>query len=235
MAKQSPLIYRYHFTFDDNHKVVFEINLDPDTLEYIPRDNQEIPEWALFDYLPCEQCGQEQKKSDYCPIAVNIADVVETFKDMYSYDVVNVTVETKERVLTKQRVPIQMALGSLLGIIMVTSGCEDLDRLRPMVRFHLPFASVEETMYRAASMYLLAQYFRKKHGLEPDWDMNELASIYHRIERINVNLCRRLETASTKDANLNAVVYLDIFAKVLPMSIKKGLAQFEYMFFRYLS
>ena len=37
---------------------------------------------------------------------------------------------------------------------MALSGCPVLEQLKPMARFHLPFASVEETIYRAASMYL---------------------------------------------------------------------------------
>tara|TARA_B100000686_G_scaffold86198_1_gene93073 strand:- start:90 stop:251 length:162 start_codon:yes stop_codon:yes gene_type:complete len=34
------------------------------------------------------------------------------------------------------------AVSSLLGIYMVTSGCPVMDKLRPMVRFHLPLATV---------------------------------------------------------------------------------------------
>lgn len=235
MVNQDSMSYQYHFTFEDNRKVDFEIKLNPQTLKYIPRDNQEIPEWAKFSYLPCEQCAQGRDMQDYCPIAVNIADVAEAFKDIKSYDVVDVTVETEARDFSKQRVPIQQALSSLLGIIMVTSGCDSLDKLRPMVLVHLPFATVQETTYRSTSMYLLAQYFRKKHGLEPDWDMNELRDIYIKIEEVNVNLCKRLREASTKDALMNAVVILDVFAKNLPMSIEEDLLEFDGIFFPYLS
>ena len=53
---------------------------------------------------------------------------------------------------------------SLIGIYMVTSGCPIMDKLRPMARFHLPFASTEETIYRAISTYLLGQYFLEQKG-----------------------------------------------------------------------
>ncbi|HIG56908.1 MAG TPA: hypothetical protein EYQ18_23560 [Candidatus Handelsmanbacteria bacterium] len=33
------------------------------------------------------------------------------------------------------------------------------------------------TAYRAISMYLMAQYFRKKRGLEPDWALADIALI----------------------------------------------------------
>ena len=33
-----------------------------------------------------------------------------------------------------------------------------MESLKPMVRFHLPFATVEETVFRSVSTYLLSQY-----------------------------------------------------------------------------
>lgn len=235
MAEQSQLFYRYHFTFEDNKKVVLEVNLDPETLKYIPSSTQETPEWARFDYLPCEQCVEQNKETECCPVAANIAEVVVAFKDVYSYERVDVIVETNERVYFGEKVSIQQAMSSIVGIIMVTSGCEDLDKLKPMVRFHLPFSTTEETIYRAASMYLLAQYIRGKHGMSSDWEMNELTRIYQKIEQINTNLCKRLEMASRKDASLNAIIILDTYAKSVPMSIEETLADLEHLFSIYLS
>ena len=51
----------------------------------------------------------------------------------------------------------QQAMSSVLGLIMATSGCPWTDRLRPMARFHLPFASEAETLYRSVGMFLLAR------------------------------------------------------------------------------
>ncbi len=65
-----------------------------------------------------------------------------------------------------------------MGIYMVTSGCPVMGKLKPMVKFHLPFASGEETSYRMVTMYLLAQFFKYKNGKEPDWDLKNLVKIY---------------------------------------------------------
>lgn len=234
MGNQSPLFFKYHFLFDKGKEVAFELNLDPVTFKYIPPSDQKQPEWARLDGFACDHCICQQEGLDFCPVAVNIADIITVFGDMISYDVVDVTVESKERLYVKEQVSIQQALSSLLGIIMVTSGCKDLDMLKPMVKFHLPFASIEETIYRAASMYLLAQYFRHKRGLAPDWDMTGLISVYRRIDMINMNLCNRLRKASSEDANLNAVVILGTFAQVMPISVEEGLAEFEDLFMHYL-
>jgi hypothetical protein len=233
MGGQQTVYFRYTFR-NPGGTVRFTIELDPESLTYIRRENSPPPEWTRLDYLSCEDCKIRNKNGEHCPVAVNISHVVEAFKDVYSYDVTDVIVETEERTYFKEQVPVQKAVSSLLGIIMVTSGCEDLDRLRPMVRFHLPFATIEETVYRAASTYLLAQYFRAKNGLEPDWDMKELVGIYQRIAQINANICKRLQIASSKDASLNAVVILDTFAQMLPLSIEDTLKSFEYLFGSYL-
>lgn len=234
MTENGPLTFRYHFTFSDGRTVSLEANLDPQTLEYIPPDGREVPAWAQFDYLPCAQCVEKSRESIFCPIAANVRDVIEAFQDVYSFENVDVVVETQDRLYTKKQFPIQQALSSFLGIIMVSSGCEDLDKLRPMVKFHLPFATFEETIYRAASMYLLAQYFRGKHGMDPDWDIQELVDIYQRISSINANLCKRLQNATEKDAGLNAVVILDTFTKMVPFSIEDALGDIEHLFSPYL-
>lgn len=234
MSEKTPLFYRYHFVFDSDHAVDIKINLDPETLQFIPSDKQPAPYWARFDYLVCEGCHLNISDQSFCPVAVNIASVIKAFKDAYSYDVVDVTVETQDRMYAKLQVPIQQPLSSLLGIIMVTSGCENLDKLRPMAKYHLPFASTEETIYRATSMYLLAQYLRYKKGLKPDWDMTELVDIYDNIDQINANICKRLQEASKKDASLNAVVILDVFAQMISTSFEYTLKDFEYLFAPYL-
>lgn len=232
-TEAADLFFRYHFTFDQQHEVTFEARLDPKTLDYLPASTRTPPYWTSFEYQSCEDCIYREGLK-HCPIAVNVGAVVEAFKDIYSYETVNVKVETRDRVYSKNGISVQQGLGSLLGIIMVTSGCGDLDKLRPMVRFHLPFASLEETIYRAVSMYLLAQYFRRKGGLEPDWNLSELVKIYHKIDAININFCKRLQIVAKKDADLNAVVVLDTFAQMLPFSIAERLDHLEYLFTSYL-
>ena len=85
----------------------------------------------------------------------------------FSYEEVDVRISTDERSYVKHTT-MSEALSSLLGVYMVTSGCPIMDKLRPMVRFHLPMASSEETTFRAIAMYLVAQYFRARHGQDPD-------------------------------------------------------------------
>lgn len=228
------LFFRYHFAFKEGDPIVIEIKLDPKTLEFIvPGQGQVIPEWCKLDYQSCDAC--EITDSDYCPVAANIAVIVEAFKVVPSIEIVDVIVETNDRTYYKEQISIQKALGSLFGIIMVTSGCKSLDKLRPMVRFHLPFATMEETIYRSVAMFLVAQYFRSNHGLDATFDLRELEQIYNKVDEANVNLVKRLQLATEKDATLNAVVVLDTFAQMIPLMIEDTLEDLKYIFHPFLS
>ena len=147
---------------------------------------------------------------------------------------VDIEITTEARKYVKHT-SLQSGISSLIGIYMVTSGCPVMDKLRPMVRTHLPFATGEETMYRALSMYLLAQYFVYKRGQRPDWDLENLAEIYEEIRSVNKSFCQRLSGAHIKDAILNAVVVLNWFAELTDISPRtKNLAEIERLFHAYL-
>ena len=63
-------------------------------------------------------------------------------------------------------------ISSLMGLVSAASGCPHTSALRPMARFHLPLARNEETVHRATSMYLLAQFFLKKEGAQTDLELD---------------------------------------------------------------
>ncbi len=227
--------YRYTFLFPDGQSIVCPVDLDPITFDYIPPPDRELPAWALEGSWPCQKCELRDKPGTHCQIVRNIAPIVEQFSEVASFDRADVTVESAERTVSQRQIPVQEALSSLLGMIMVTSGCPTLDLLRPMTRLHLPFADVDETVFRAASTYLLAQYYRHRRGLSADWDLEQLIEIYRRIGTINTSLCDLMRRAVSQDASLNAVIVLDTFAQMLPSHIETELAHFEHLFAPYLS
>jgi hypothetical protein len=104
---------------------------------------------------------------------------------------------------------------------MATSGCPVLEQLKPMVRFHLPFASLEETIFRMVSMYLVAQYLRHQAGKTAEWGLDGLRKIYAQVEQVNSDFADRLVGAAQNDVNINALVNLDAFAKMVPLAADK--------------
>lgn len=224
--------YRYAFAFADGTVKTFDIALDPETLA-IQNLTPTYPDWARLDYAPCERCPLDRTRTEYCPIAVNMTGLVDSFKNVVSYSEADIVVTTEDRIVFK-RTAAQNGLYSILGIYMVTSGCPVLDRLRPMVRFHLPFASIDETVFRSAGMYLLAQYFRKKKGFSAEFEFEGLSKIYREIKRVNTGLHHRLRAASNEDANLNALANLDIFALTFHDSTENSVGTLESIFQVYL-
>ena len=143
------------------------------------------------------------------------------FLNIFHYEEVEVNVETEQREYTKT-LPLQKGLSSLIGIYMVSSNCPTMKKLKPILKFHLPFATAEETKYRILSMYLLAQYFLFHRGKEPDWDLKNLISLYSEIKDVNTNLCKRLSNVVTEDTVSNAVILLNCFAETIIFSITKN-------------
>jgi hypothetical protein len=97
-----------------------------------------------------------------------------------------------------------------------------------MAYFHLSFSSVEETVVRAISLYLLKQYFIWKSGGEPDWNLKKLEQQYQNVRQVNQGILRRIRSLSKKgDADLNALVILDDFALNLDLEISMGLEEYK--------
>jgi len=222
----------YKFRFDKGPEKNFSIQLEADSLRLLLDGGLKKPEWTKLKYHQCENCPLDDSV-EHCPVAVNLGSLVESFQDSISFEKTTVTVETKERTFVKETT-LQKGLSALIGIYMVTSDCPVMDKLRPMVRFHLPFATARETIYRAVTMYLLAQFFIMRRGGEPDWDLKNLSEIYKAISHVNKGISKRISNASNKDANVNAVVILHSVGESLPYVIDSGLNDIEPLFADYI-
>ncbi len=212
------MFYKYLIRFDDGQEKIIDIRLDPSTLTIQPGQDGDFPDWTRLDCGKCSVCPFDGASRKYCPVALNLSGVMGMFFDKASTTMVDARVLTREREYFK-RTSLQTALSSVIGIYMVTSGCPVMEILKPMVRHHLPFASLKETMHRSVSFYLMEQYLLKKKGLEPDWELKKLNEAYKNIEVVNLAIVDRVRTFSVKDANYNALIILDVFAKMVPFSL----------------
>ena len=212
----NPITFDYTFKFKKGPDKKFLVHLDRKTLAFESTRKASPPLWALLNHKKCTNCTMDVRQTMYCPIALNIADIAEQFKDILSHEDVVVTVRTEERVYAKETT-VQHGLSPLIGIIMTTSGCPIMEHLKPMVRFHLPFASLDETVFRMVSMYLLVQYYRNRDGKSTEWRLDGLTKVYAEVGIVNRDFADRLRDAAKKDANLNAIVNLDCFAAMVPL------------------
>lgn len=232
---EDAITFKYTFTFDKGRKIDFTVRLDKETLCLLPAQSRPHPEWARLKNFKCPNCPLKEVEYKFCPVAVSLADLVEYFRDWLSFEEVDLFIETEERNYQKHTT-LQEALSSLIGIYMVSSGCPILEKLKPMVRYHLPLATPDEAVYRTITMYLLAQYFLFKRGKHPDWELRYLSKIYEDIQMVNSNFGNKLREIVVKDASLNALVKLNCFANYISFQLDADvLSEAERYFNAYFS
>lgn len=212
-----PLEIRYQFGLADGSKVVFDLHLDPLTGEPLDPLPEDLPKWTRMDFQGCPDCPLEPTAIT-CPLAGRLEPLVSRLGHLTSFSELDLQVNTPDRRYSK-RVPAQDAIASLMGLLNGTSGCPNMAFFRPMARFHLPLANLDETFYRVLSMYMLAQFLRHRNGLSVDMEMEGLSSHYARINVVNKHLVKRLRAAAREDGTLNAAVLLDMLAMTMPMML----------------
>jgi hypothetical protein len=215
----------YRFEFPDGHEESLEVGAP-----LKQGSGADLPAWTELGFQQCDNCPLSTSQVPHCPMAVRLVPLVELFGKVRSYEEVSAKVESEERTVTK-RTTVQRVLRSLMGLLSATSDCPHVAFLKPMAHFHLPFSSAEETIYRVASMYLLAQYFRRQQGQPADPGLDGLKAHYHELQQVNAAMARRLaeisahDQESNGDSSVNALVLLDVFAQSLPDSIDAQLEE----------
>lgn len=228
------LTIEYEFKLQSGEKKQFSVRLEKPGLRFIAEYTTTVRHWTRLEHCQCPNCPLRPTAHLDCPIAANLVDIIESFRNSLSIEEADVTIRSEQREYHK-RSTVQDGISSLMGIYMVTSGCPIMDKLRPMAFTHLPFASLEETLYRAISMYLLAQYFREQAGETADWKLEKFTRLYKEIATVNQSFTRRLLSINPRDASLNALVELDCFATAAAFSdIADNVKEFEPLFGSFL-
>jgi hypothetical protein len=213
---------RYTFTLGDAREVSFGVATEPQELV----QDADYPEWARLGFEQCACCPLKEKDCAYCPAAKEINEVMEAFADHDSTETVQVAVKTEERNYFEE-CDLQVALNSLLGLMMATSGCPVLKPLGSMASFHIPFCTTRETLHRTVGSYLIKQYFKQLEGGEPDWEMKELKALYDVLEGLNRDFSKRIQKSSCSDAVSNAVVMFFATSVVVASSLDQQLARHQ--------
>jgi hypothetical protein len=224
---------RYCFTLADGSQEVYDLELDGQSLDLVGNVPESLPSWTNLDFHECPHCPLPIDTHPHCPLAVRLVNIVEPFDRLLSYDKMRVEIVTEQRSIF-QDTTAEQGIGSLMGLVIAASGCPHTAFFKPMARFHLPLANEPETTYRAASMYLLAQYFLKQEGHNADLELRGLKKIYDNIQVVNASIAKRLRSATEKDSSLNAIVLLDMFAKSTSYAIEESLEAIRHLFSPFL-
>ncbi len=228
------LVFHYQFEVKEGDCYHIEITIDAESLTRIPMETELPPDWVALEKDQCPHCPLSSDSHPHCPVAAALSELITHFDRWVSYDELKLTVITNQRRIT-QVTTAQRAISSLLGLLIATSGCPHTAYFKPMARFHLPLASEENTIYRASSMYLLAQFFLRRQNRTSDEGLGGLRKIYENLHVVNMHIAKRLKHASQSDSSLNAIVLLDSFTNTLPFVIEEHLDEIAYLFKPYQS
>jgi len=228
------IIYRFKIRDNLEEKVELTLSFPKLELEVTPVHNP--PDFTHLDFKRCPNCKLKLAENRYCPVAYNLYPIIDKFKDYVAFKDIDIIVNTEERSYLKNT-SMAEGLSSLFGIIMTSSGCPDLDWLRPMINTHLPFATGAETAHRSLSTYVLAQYYRKKKGLEPDFELKRFINIYEEISIINDSFLKRLKASNIlDDIMLIPLQKLSCFAIYTIASIEdKFMKEIKEIFYKYIN
>ena len=177
------------------------------------------PAWTRLGCKQCDNCPLDPNEVEYCPAALDFADIAQHFANTTSIERADVWVHTSERSYFKN-CDMQNILRSLFGLLMASGACPILSRLRPLAEFHLPFATLEETVHRMVGTYLIRQYLKQRFNHEdPDWALTGLAELYRELKQVNLALMQRIRQASRQDANVNAIQTFVSISSIVEMGV----------------
>lgn len=213
----------YSFRFDDGRREQVALHFDDHMLMLDRAEGA----WTEIASHRCDHCPLPNHGA--CPFASAMAPFIAPFDAYASFDEAEIEVITDRRTISARRA-VQHGLASLLGLVGATSGCPHLAFFRPLARFHLPFASEEETLFRAFSSYMLGRNLGQGTGTAADIDFDGLGRNYHAAALVNRGMADRVRAWFHNDAVVNALAVLDTFAQAVPYVIEERLEELRYIF-----
>jgi hypothetical protein len=101
---------------------------------------------------------------------------------------------------------------------------------KPLARFHLPFATVDESIFRIVAVYMLRQYYRKDASKDDQFLLNDIKKHYSLVKQVNRGILKRILSISDLDADKNAIVTLSSLGQILEMEIDANLESLQHLF-----
>lgn len=210
---------RYTLRFQDASSVACDIDTER-TGSLVDADA--APQWTRLEHHRCSNCPLSAERHSHCPAALDIAKVVSCFAEAPSHKAVHVQVDMHERTHSRDT-DLQTALHSVLGLMLSTSACPVLSRMRASARQHVPFATLDETLFRMVGAYLIGQYLQNRQGEQTDWSLQALVDFCADVQTVNQHLQQRLQELKGGDAHLNAIVSLMSMAMLVSFSLEQNL------------
>lgn len=212
----------YRLDFEDGASAEFVVDTDLKSREPTPCSGSPY-EWQRLSTHRCAVCPPSMDDEELCPAISAVLDIIEYFNRHPDHSRAKCTVTLPGKTVTADQ-GLQEALSALIGLRLASSTCPVLSRLKPLARFHNPFVSPYQTVFRAASMHLLGEYFRMQDGGTPDWTLAGLRKYYDDIGEVNVRISQRLKEARESGSSPVSMMILSVFSVTMSHLFDEHLA-----------
>lgn len=221
------MFIEYTFKMDDGKVLHYHVEFERQREAKL--DDGEHPLWTQLEFHKCPNCPLDPQQYSHCPVALDAQEIVLGFNEVLSCKAADIHVRTPEREYSKHT-DAQTGLRALIGFVMASSACPILSTMRGMAYYHLPFASLDETVFRIASSYLLKQYYQYKKGAEPDLDLVGLKQYFQEMQTLNYQFLERIRAGCEADSNLNVLATLFTISSMISLSLERHLEEIEPLF-----
>ncbi|WLD58236.1 hypothetical protein NFC81_00235 [Salinispirillum sp. LH 10-3-1] len=227
----------YIFRFNDRSPLTISVQQNDQGLisGVLPESKDSLSPVTALAHCQCAHCPLQADEHPYCPLAATICPALAEFGQLTSYEETRVLVVTEERSYLK-RTSLQQGLRSLLGLLMGGSGCPYMLYFRPLARFHLPFSSDAETVFRSLGNFLIAQHLHnRRHSGDQPGSSKTLERIYADVHQVNAGMSRRLRSMASSDAINNALVLLDLFTGLMNTYLEEETDTLEHLYAEFIA
>ncbi|MDM8547709.1 hypothetical protein QUF61_14550 [Candidatus Venteria ishoeyi] len=222
------IFLEYTFHISDSRQLQYRIAFDRSASQK-EKEATNYPAWTELEFQKCSNCPLNREQHPHCPVALDAYEIILGFAEILSFKEMDVMVKTTERTYSKT-CDAQTGLRSLIGFVMATSACPVLSPLRGLARYHLPFASLEEILFRVTSAYLVKQYFIHKDGGEADLSLTGLKAEFQEIQKVNYDFLQRITAAGDADSNLDVLSTLFSIASLISLNLDEHLDKLRPLF-----
>lgn len=222
------LTVTYRFSDDVKCLADYTAKVDPLTCSLAALKDFDAPQWTSTRFYRCKACVAT--KATHCPAAMTLAHLSQAFQDMPQTNgtKLNIDVITPERTYSK-RTTFEAGFVSLIGFALTFSGCPAFKPFQPMGYFHLPFASLEETLMHATSAHFMRHYFNHQENeisFPKDGGLADMVALYGAIEETNKHLIERLRKAGQTHGQVPLTI-LQFLSQSAHASFSDGMADLK--------
>src|SRR5271170_6571454 len=104
----------YEFALRDGRKKQFSVRLQKPSLQLIVENTSTVRQWTKLEHHQCTNCPLSPATHPHCPIAANLVDIIESFKDSLSIEEADIVIRSESREYHK-RSTVQYGIGALMG------------------------------------------------------------------------------------------------------------------------